>query len=168
MHRHRSRTSEAGYSLAEMALVVAIIGIVAALATPSFLTYYQASRLRVAAEEVAAFINQGRQLGIRENAGVCVHISSAAVQYYLGSVVSSGACTGGTAWVGPGTDAAGNMKASESVGLAKDTDFAFNYLGAANNGATITVTNLKDGQALLVCVALSGRVRIRGGSPPCV
>lgn len=142
----------------ELALVVGIIGILAALATPSFLSYAQASRLRVAAEEVAAFINQGRQLGIRENVanpGVCVHITSTAVQYRLGSCAAA-------AWLGPGTDAAGNVKVPDGVTLTalNGIDPVFSYLGAANPGATITVTNSQTGATLPVTVAVSGRVRV--------
>src|SRR5262249_19733489 len=96
---------EAGYSVIELALVVAILGILTALATPSFLTYYQATTLRSAAEQIAAAINQGRQLGIRQNTGVCVHIGSTALQYQLGT-----SC-GGAAWVGTGTDGSGNVAA---------------------------------------------------------
>jgi prepilin-type N-terminal cleavage/methylation domain-containing protein len=114
--RHRSKRAEAGYSLIELALVIAIVGILVALATPSFLTYYQASTLRVAAEEVAAFVNQGRQLGIRQNDGVCVHIGSTALQYRLGS-----SC-GGAAWTGPGTDSDGNMKIPQGITLATNAD----------------------------------------------
>jgi Tfp pilus assembly protein FimT len=158
MRRHSSGTSEAGYSVVEIALVVAIVGVMAALATPSFLTYYQASRLRVAAEEVAAFINQGRQLGIRENVvnpGVCVHIAPTALQYRLGSCAAA-------AWVGPGTDAAGNLKLPDGFTLTAtdEIDPVFSYLGAANPGATITVTNTQTGATLPVIVAVSGRVRV--------
>src|SRR6266542_6333891 len=122
---YQSNRVMAGYSMVELALVMAIVGLLSVLATPLFLTYYQASRLRVAAEEVAAFVNQGRQLGIRENNGVCVHISSTALEYFLGS-----SCTG-AAWLGPGTDAAGNVKVPEGVTLAAEggTDPIFNYLG---------------------------------------
>ncbi len=154
MRGHGFRTAEAGYSVMELALVIAIVGILAALAMPSFLTYYQASTLRVAAEEVAAFVNQGRQLGIRQNVGVCVHIGSTALQYFLGSSCS------GAAWVGPGTDSAGNMKVPQGITLATNVDPIFSYLGAANPGATITVTNSQDGQAVHVTVAVSGRVSI--------
>ena len=45
---------QAGFSLAEVALVVAIIGILAVLATPMFLSYRQGAVLRVSAQEVAA------------------------------------------------------------------------------------------------------------------
>jgi prepilin-type N-terminal cleavage/methylation domain-containing protein len=152
--RRWSKIREAGYSMAEVALVLAIIGILTTLATPLFLTYYQASRLRVGAEEVAAFINQGRQLGIRENAGVCVHITSTALQYRLGS-----SCAG-AAWLGPGTDAAGNVKVPEGVTLSTTADPIFSYLGAAAPAATITVTNAQTGRILRVSVAASGRVSI--------
>jgi Tfp pilus assembly protein FimT len=141
-----------------MALVVGIIGILAALAMPSFLSYAQASRLRVAAEEVAAFINQGRQLGIKENVtnpGVCVHITSTALQYRLGSCAAA-------AWVGPGTDGAGNVKVPDGVTLTANNgiDPVFSYLGAANPGATITVTNSQTSATMPVTVAVSGRVRV--------
>jgi Tfp pilus assembly protein FimT len=146
----------------ELALVLAIIGIMASLAIPSFLTYYQAATLRTAAEEVAAFINQGRQIGIRENDGVCVHITSTALQYFRGS-----SCSTGTLWTGPGTDSAGNIRVPQGVTLTTNADPIFSYLGAANPGATITVTNSQTGSVLGVCVAVSGRVRISGGSPLC-
>jgi Tfp pilus assembly protein FimT len=145
-----------GYTLAELAMVLGILGTLTALATPSFLTYYQASRLRVGAEEVAAFINQGRQLGIRENIGVCVHIRPAALQYRLGSN-----CGGGT-WVGPGTDSSGNVPIPEGLSLTTTADPNFNYLGAAAPAATITVTNTSTQQTLRVVVSASGRVRVTG------
>ncbi|SRR5713101_5030389 len=152
--RHRWKKPEAGYNIIELALVMAIVGILTSMAMPLFLSYYQASRLRVAAEEVAAFVNQGRQLGIRQNAGVCVHITSTALQYRLGS-----SCAG-AAWVGPGTDASGNVTLPEGVTLTTTADPIFSYLGAANPGATVTVTNSQDGHVLRVTVAASGRVSI--------
>jgi Tfp pilus assembly protein FimT len=162
MGRHqnpiRART---GYSIVELALVLTIVGGLTALATPFFLSYYQASRLRVAAEEVAAFINQGRQLAIRQNSGACMHIGPAAVQYYVGGTVADGTCSCDcSAWVGPGTDPDGNVSVPAGISLARNTDFAFNYLGAATPGATITVTNAQTGDTAHVTLAASGRVSI--------
>jgi Tfp pilus assembly protein FimT len=159
--RHHWKTAEAGYSLVELALVLTIIGTLGVLATPFFLSYYQASRLRVGAEEVAAFVNLGRQLAIRQNSGACVHIGSATVQYYVGGTVSGGACTCAcSAWVGPGTDATGNAKLPQGIGLSANTDFVFSYLGAATPASTITVTNSQTGATVHVTVAASGRVSI--------
>ena len=119
----------AGYSITELAIVLAILGTLTALATPSFLTYYQASRLRVAAEDVAAFINQGRQLGIRQNVGVCVHINSTALQYRLGSN-----CDGAN-WVGTGTDASGNVHLPAGITLTTTARPAVQLTSAPPLGA---------------------------------
>jgi prepilin-type N-terminal cleavage/methylation domain-containing protein len=162
-HQH----SRDGYSLIELALVMGIVGILATIAAPSFLSYYQASRLRVAAEEVAAFINEGRQLGIRENAGACVHITSTALQYFLGSSCGTGVLCADAPdvrpclWTGAGTDSGGRIGLPQGVTLTTNTDPTFSYLGAANPGGAITVTNSQTGAALRVCVAVSGRVSVR-------
>jgi len=151
--KQRPERPEAGYSVAEVAMVMAIVGVLAGIAIPSFLTYYQASRLRVAAEEVAAFVNQARHIGIRENVGVCVLINPTTLQYRLGTCA-------GTAWVGAGSDAAGHINMPQGVRLAANANPVFNYLGAAVPAAAITVTNSQDGRTLKVTVAASGRVSI--------
>jgi Tfp pilus assembly protein FimT len=155
MRGHSLRASEAGYSITELALVVAIVGIMAALATPSFLTYYQASRLRAAAEDVAAFINQGRQIGIRENVGVCVHITPTAMHYHIGNCAEAT-----TKWIGPGTDAAGNIALPEGITVTTTADPLFSYLGNATPAATYTIKNTQTEATLPVTVAVSGRVRV--------
>jgi Tfp pilus assembly protein FimT len=148
------KSTQNGYSVIELALVLAVTGGLTAMATPFFLTYYQAAQLRVGAEEIAALINQGRQLAIRQNTGTCVHITSTAVQYRLGTT-----CDGG-AWLGPGTDATGNVALPSGITLAATADPIFNYLGGANRGGTITVTSAQTGHAVHVTVAVSGRVSI--------
>jgi len=151
---HRSKWwGQAGTSVGELALVLAIVGILTALSTPLFLTYYQASKLRVAAEEIAAFLNQGRQLAIRSNDNVCVHITPTAMHYHLGNCANP-------AWTGPGTDAAGNLKAPDGVTLEATANPIFNYLGAPTPAATYTVTNTQTAATLRVFVAASGRISI--------
>jgi Tfp pilus assembly protein FimT len=147
---------QAGFSIGEVTLAVAIIGVLAVLSTPMFVGYYQAARLRVAAEQVASSLNQGRQLGIRENVGVCVEIASTAVRYR--TVNCSGAV-----WVGAGSDAAGYVALSGGVTVTRTADPRFNYLGAATPpGATytVTVTNTRTSATLRVFVAASGRVTV--------
>ena len=158
---HRSRWTQAGSSIGEVALVLAIVGILSALATPLFLSFYQASKLRVGAAELAAFLNQGRQLAIRSNDNVCVHITPTAMHYHLGSCA-------GAVWTGPGTDAAGNLKTPDGVTLTATADPIFSYLGAAAPAATYTVTNTQNAATLKLCVAASGRIRIPDPSiDPC-
>ena len=144
---------QAGYSLAEVMLVVAIVGIIAVLATPMFLSYYQGAQLRLASEELVAFLNQGRQLAITQNDAVCVHITSAAMHYHQGGC-------GGPAWVGPGTDTSGNIAVPAGITLSTNANPVFSYLGAANPAATYTITHTQSGTLLHVVVSASGRVSI--------
>ena len=147
------RGREAGFTIGEVALTLAIIGILSLLATPMFLSYYQAARVRVGSEEIATFLNQGRQLAIQQNTSVCVHITSTAMHYHIGS------CSG-TTWVGAGTDSSGNLKAPDGITLSATADPIFNYLGAATTAATYTITNSQAGKSQHVVVAASGRANI--------
>jgi Tfp pilus assembly protein FimT len=153
-HWYRANVQSTGYTVAELALTCGLIGLLAAISVPFFLSFYAAARLRVAADEVAAFVNHGRQLGIRENTGVCVHIGPTALQYRLGS-----SC-GGPAWLGPGTDAAGNIAVPHGITLTTTAHPIFTYLGAAVPAATITVKPSAGDAALRVSVAASGRVSV--------
>jgi type IV fimbrial biogenesis protein FimT len=151
--RRGSPTPQGGFSIAEVTMVLAIIAIISTLATPTFLSYYHAAQVRVAAEEVAALLNQGRQLAIERNTSVCVHITATAMHYHLGG------CAGAT-WIGPGTDASGNLKAPQGIGLTTTADPIFSYLGAAATGATYAVTDTQASKTLHVVVAASGRITI--------
>jgi general secretion pathway protein G len=147
------RRRHAGYSVIEILLVVGIIGILTVIATPTFLGYYQGAQLRVAAEEVAAFLNQGRQLAIVQNGSICVHSSSTAMHYRQGTCA-------GTTWTGPGTDAAGSIAVPAGITLSATADPIFNYVGGNTTGATYTITHTQSSTLVHVVVALSGRVSI--------
>ena len=147
------RRRHAGYSVIEVLLVVGIIGILTVIATPTFLGYYQGAQLRVAAEEVAAFLNQGRQLAIVQNGSICVHSSSTAMHYRQGTCA-------GTTWTGPGTDAAGSIAVPAGITLSATANPIFNYVGGNTTGATYTITHTQSSTLVHVVVALSGRVSI--------
>jgi Tfp pilus assembly protein FimT len=147
------RRRQAGFTHIELILVVGIIGIITALSTPMFLSYYQGAQLRVAAEEVVTFLNQGRQMAITQNGLICVHITSTAMHYHLGGC-------GGATWIGPGTDAGGNIAVPQGITLLTTANPVFNYLGGTTQGATYTITHTPSSKSVNVVVALSGRVCI--------
>jgi prepilin-type N-terminal cleavage/methylation domain-containing protein len=144
-----------GFGLAEMLVVVAVIGITTAVAMPSLLSYWRSAVLTSGAQELQSLLGSARQLAIRQNTTVCVERSGSRIRYLVGSC-------GGTAWVGAGTDASGWMRLSNSVEITNATaSVAFSYLGAANPGGTYTVRNpVHTAQTLDVTVTVSGRVRI--------
>src|SRR5437773_11044123 len=97
MRRPAAFMDARGFTLTELSMVAALIGLLAVLATPMFLSYWRSSTLRAGAGELAAAVNLGRQLASSRNTTVCVQVSS------TGIVMSTGGC-GGTGGSGPGTD----------------------------------------------------------------
>lgn len=144
-----------GFGLAELIVVVAVIGIMIAAAMPSLISYWQASTLTAGAQELQSVLNGARQLAIRQNASVCVERSSTRVRFLVGGCA-------GTAFTGPGTDANGWIGLANNVQIVNSTaNVVFSYLGAANPGGTYTVRNpANTAQTQTVTVTASGRVRI--------
>src|SRR5439155_25125591 len=92
-----------GFSLAELSMVAAMIGLLAVLATPTFLSYWMSSTLGAGAGELAAAVNLGRQVAISRNTTVCVQVSGTSV------VMRTGGC-GGRLWMGSGTGGSGVIR----------------------------------------------------------
>jgi prepilin-type N-terminal cleavage/methylation domain-containing protein len=151
----RSTRGERGFSLTELAVVVAVIGILAVLATPFFLSYLRNAAVEGAAREVATMLNQARQIAIARNQNVCVRIASTTVRYELGG------CGTANYYRGAGTDTNGWMRLTDNVSVTTTADPVFTSLGAATPAATYTVTHSQYPTiTMTVTVAGSGRVRI--------
>jgi Tfp pilus assembly protein FimT len=157
------------FSVAELLVVIGVLGLLTATGVPYFLTYWQSSRLSGGAEALAAAVNDGRQLAIRTNSFVCVRRQTTnRVRYLTGT---STACTTGTVWKGPGTNSNGDIRLADSIAVTNATGAGagalFNYLGAATTPSTYTVTNPTDSRTLFVIVASTGRVTICPTTTPC-
>ncbi len=153
--RRTGCSHQAGFSLAELIVIIAVIGILAIMTVPSYLRYRQAAVLKAGAQQVATMINQARELAIKQNDSVCVKLSSSTRMVY-----ALGTC-GGSAWVGPGTDAAGNLPLPAGTTVTASANPIFNYVGSALPAASYTLTNTQTGATLTVAVAASGRVTIQ-------
>jgi Tfp pilus assembly protein FimT len=153
------RQAEGGFTLAELIVLIAVIGILSVMAVPAFLRYYQAATLKSGAQQFAALVNQARELAIKENGRFCVKMSSPTQMMYTRVDCS------GTAWVGPGTDAAGSINLPPGITAAPLTVTAnpiFDYVGsAATQSGGFTLTNTQTSATLKVTVAASGRVTIQ-------
>ena len=143
-----------GFSVIELLVVMAIISVIAVSAMPWMITYWRAATLKAGAEELAAGLNRARQLAISQSRNVCVEVVSNRYRYWFNG------CGGGTPWTGPGSDGTGFFGLTNRIGVTTNANPIFNYLGAANPGATFTVTNPQGGAVLTVAVSVAGRVRI--------
>jgi prepilin-type N-terminal cleavage/methylation domain-containing protein len=153
-----------GFSLAEILVVLGMIGVLSAASVPYFLMYWQSARIRTSAEELAALINEGRQTAIAHNCAVTVVQAANRVQFQLATgcpqptYCASLPCN----WRGPGTDSNGNFRLAGDMQVsAASGSVVFNYLGAAVTPATYTVRDPRTGRTLSVVVARAGRVSIQ-------
>ena len=150
-----TQPAERGFTLAELVILIAVIGILSVMAVPAFLRYYQAATLKSGAQQFVTMINQARELAIKENGNVCVKLSSPTQMTY-----ALNSCAG-TAWVGAGTDAAGNINLPTGITATTAANPIFNYVGSALPAATFTLTNTQTSATLTVAVAASGRVTVQ-------
>lgn len=157
LNKHRrlfGACGRAGFSAAELIVVIAVVGVLFTMTIPFFMRYYQATAVTSASQQVVALLNQARGLAIQQNStsGLCVHLpSTTQMQFVLDGC-------GGTVWIGPGTDAAGNINLPQGFTVGPATDVVFNYLGAALPAVTYSVTNASTGATLTVSIAISGRI----------
>lgn len=78
----------AGFTLVELMVTVAVVGILATVAVPSMVGFVNTSRLAGASEELTASLQLAKSEAVRRNRAVTV----------CGGQAGSDNCTGGTAW----------------------------------------------------------------------
>lgn len=73
--------SQRGYSLAEMLVVIGIIGILSLVTIPNFMSMYQSSRVKASARTMITDIRNARQLAITGNTRTKVSFQTGANQH---------------------------------------------------------------------------------------
>jgi len=147
--------------MAELVVVVAILGLVAAISAPNLWTFLRSAALRAGVEEAIAVLNGARHLAIRLNTTVCVRNDGVQARYHVGSCAAA-------AWTGVGTDASGNIRLANGLRVSGSRTLCFNALGAGAatpapcvaNG-TLLVTSPSGDDTLSVVMATSGRLRVQ-------
>jgi prepilin-type N-terminal cleavage/methylation domain-containing protein len=146
-----------GFALAELMMVLAIGGTLAALVAPTLFGYSKTAALQAAARELATSINLGRHIAISRNTAVCIEVAST-----TSIRLRTGGCSGAV-WTGPGTDASGAIAISSAgvTHVSTTANVVFTSLGAASPGGTYTLTGSSGAGARSVVVAATGRVSVR-------
>ena len=144
---------QAGFSIAELVVFVALVGILSVMSVPALIRYYQAAAARSDVQTVITLFNQARELAVKQNDTVCVTLPTNTQM-----VLRLSNCAG-TIWTGPGTDAAGNINLPPGFTIGPLNSATFNYLGAAAAATTYTMTNSTTTDTMTISIALSGRIR---------
>jgi len=144
-----------GFTLVELAVVLSIAGILAAVSAPALLSYWDSAALHAAARELASTINLGRHVAIATKTPVCVEVTGAALRFRMGGCA-------GHAWTGAVTDASGAIHVSGEATLhaSSNARLVFTALGAASPSATYTLTHTRTRASRSVVVAASGRISV--------
>jgi type IV pilus assembly protein PilA len=147
---------ERGFSLLELIVVVAVIGIVLAIALPQFFTYYGSASATAGVQEMRTALYRAKQLAITLRQSVCVTIAGGTPPTYQFRL---GGC-GGPVWVGDGTDAGGNFALQNGVALSNGGPSPiFTPLATASQAGSLTVTG-HNGAARVVTVTPSGHITL--------
>lgn len=169
-NRFRTKFRESGFTLIEMMIVVAIIGILSALAFPSLSTLFPRNRTKAAARELNGYIQKAKLEAIKQNSD-CLVVFTPAAGADTGSCVtcisSDDDCTDADDQIISQLD----FNDYDSVSLS-NTTFSGDKLVFNNRGIPETTTGaMGSGRAVIqntkeigykfdVVVASSGRVRI--------
>ncbi|HUF10901.1 MAG TPA: type II secretion system protein [Rhodothermales bacterium] len=74
----KRRTGQTGYSLIELLVVVALIGIVSLVTVPNFISMYRASKIKGAIRQFTSDIRNARQVAVTENSRIMVSLGTTA------------------------------------------------------------------------------------------
>jgi type IV fimbrial biogenesis protein FimT len=139
-----------GFSLIELIIAIAIVGLVSAIAMPSYVTWIKNSRVRTAAESIQNGLQTARAEAVKRNASIrfslsansnwsigCVTTSSNCPATILSRFASEGATGGATITLSPdGTDFPAKATFS-NLGLLDNTTTPapFNQVDISFSGA---------------------------------
>lgn len=153
------RLDQRGWTLVELMVVVALIGILAAMSIPFFMDYWRSAAVRAGAQELRTALLEAKQLAIRQRQNVCVQVVA------NGYRIVQGGCGGAQFWTGTTWSAtATTFRLDNRIGVQVAAGPpVFTPLGAAAPGGRFLVTGPAGG-VLSVTVSVAGRV-CSGGVP---
>src|SRR5262249_27473486 len=125
------RLGEAGVSVAELLVLIDVIGVLSAIGFPLYLSYSRAQETDGAARTLVVALNEARQLAITRGVSFSAETQTNPnnrMRFCSGTVVP---CPGGNVYTGPGTDGSGWRLLENGSRITAGPPTTFNSLGAA-------------------------------------
>ncbi|WP_446009227.1 GspH/FimT family pseudopilin [Candidatus Electrothrix sp.] len=136
MKMRRKISDSRGFSFYELMIVIAIIGILSAIALPSFLRSLPEKRLKNAARNLYVDLQKARLLAVKENTNITFTFDTAAGQYIFpdgGTMVTESLTDYGA--VRYGCDIATNDWNGDALGATTKTTFTDDTVRFGTTGA---------------------------------
>jgi type II secretion system protein H len=157
---------QAGFSLIELMVVIAIFAILLSIAIPNFIGKMPAKRLESAAGDVNAALQRARMVAIKENTCVVIEFSSSSDNYRIyadnGGANPDNACNK-TQDTDESTIKARKLPAGvDLVSATPQSTIRFDSRGFPDNSATISLKNTS-GPTWTVTLNITGSTRINRG-----
>lgn len=155
-----------GFTLIEMMTVIAILGILLAIAAPSFKVYFEKYRTKRAAETLAAFLTNAKSESIKRNANVRVVFQSAnSGATWCAGMTTSSTCDCETVnscqLQSDGVDRTVRSVDFSGVVLLEPNDgdmFSFTHQRGTVNNDTVKLESSGNGYAMDIRVSTTGRI----------
>ena len=153
------RLDQRGWTLAELLVVIAVIGILSAMAVPFMMTYLRSSTVRAGAQEMRTALNRGKQLAITLRQNICVQpVGGNGYQFLQNTCAGAALVPVAINNPVPGADGTGTFRLQNSVAVAVNTAAPiFTPLGNASQAGELRVTG-PSGDCLKVTVSAAGRI----------
>jgi type IV fimbrial biogenesis protein FimT len=148
--------NKTGFSLIELMIVLAIMGIVSAIAAPNFMHYMAERRLNGAARMVMSDLMAARQKAVSQNHKFKVFFNASNCQYTLLDDDDND----GDADAGEATEVRDIQTDYYDVTLSASANPIFTPRGTSTNGTKVTLISSRTGGTKYVKAAWTGRVKI--------
>lgn len=150
------RFNKTGFTLLELMIVVAVLGIVSAIAAPNYTNYMAERRLKGAARMVMSHLMAARQNAVSKNHEFKVFFNNDQRTF----TILADANNNGTADTGEATEVRDIRIDYYDVAFSASANPIFSPRGTASLGTTVTLTSARTGTSKCVMAASTGRVKI--------
>ena len=161
------RLDSGGFTVVELIVLVAVIGILSAIGFPLYLSYSRAQETDSAARVIVVALNQARQLAVTRGVSFSAETQTNPnnrMRFCSGTVVP---CPGGSVFTGPETDGNGWRTLENGSRITAGPTITFSSLGAATASGVLRVQNSSATGSLDVCVSPSGRIKVQAVGTAC-
>ena len=158
----RASRDTRGFTLIELVIVVAVLGVIAVPTSLYFISFVQGQALSGAAQQMVNHLNQARQLAITVSTSYRIDFDKPNGKLRFLAPASCNPSTTGscTPWTGPGTDGSGwrQLENGARIQCLPTSTITFNFLGTGSGG-TVGVQPSTGNAIRYVVVGSTGRVR---------